>query len=52
MYFNWKINFIVMSYNTIPALDPMKVKLKPLVVNVSGLNRGEDEEEELESVAV
>ena len=40
------------NYNTIPALDPMKVKLERLVVNVSGLNRTEDEEEELESVAV
>jgi hypothetical protein len=40
------------NYNTIPALDPLKVKLEPFVVNVSGLNRTEDEEEEIESVAV
>ena len=40
------------NYNTIPAHDPMKMKIESLVVNVSGLNRSEDEEEDLESVVV
>jgi len=36
------------NYNVIPAYDTMNRKIEPLVVMVSGLNRTEDEEDDIE----